>query len=735
MSRLVRVFAVLCLLSLCADASVFGGVRVLVHDPQHRAVTAARVSMRDPSSGIVLSSVSDGRGVATFTSVPIGKYEVSIEADRFLKSSFVVVVTSDHVEEIHAPLKIATADQRVEVRGDAEEVSSSDPAPQTSVSRTEIAHTPGADRSNSLAFITDFVPGSTIVHDQLHVRGGHQVAWAIDGVPVPNTNIASNVGPQFDPKDIEFVEAERGAYAADYGDRTYGVFNIAPRSGFERHRLAELVLGYGSFNQTDDHLSFGDHTSNFAYYVSANGNRTDYGLEDPTFANLHNQAAGGGLFTSLTYNSRRGDQLRFAGSARADFYQVPNDPSAQVSGVRDRQREQDAFASLTWLHTLNSRTLLSVTPFYHFNRAAFEGSPAEQPAATDNRASSYAGGQTTLGFTSSRQNARVGIYGFAQSDNSLLQLQANDGSGLAFSQRQRPSGNLESVFGEDQFRPLSWFTITTGVRATWFNGDIHESAVDPRLGAALTIPKVRAVLRATYSRFYQAPPLSSVSGPLLQFALQQGVGFLPLRGERDEQRDFGVTLPFRGWTFEFDNFRTNAHNFFDHDAIGNSNIFIPLTIEHVWIRGNEVAVRSPKISGRASVHLAYSRQSVEGAGAITGGLTDFAPPATEAFYLDHDQRDTLSTGVDTVLPWRAWASANVSYGSGFLDGDGPAHLPAYATLDVALGKAFGESWSGRFTATNVTGHRHYIDLSNTFGGSHANDPRMFTVQVVYRFHY
>ena len=44
-----------------------------------------------------------------------------------------------------------------------------------------------------------------MVHDQLHVRGGHQVTWAIDGVPVPNTNIASNVGPQFDPKDIDYV--------------------------------------------------------------------------------------------------------------------------------------------------------------------------------------------------------------------------------------------------------------------------------------------------------------------------------------------------------------------------------------------------------------------------------------------------------------------------------------------------------------------------------------------------
>ena len=90
--------------------------------------------------------------------------------------------------------------------------------------------------SNSLSAITDYVPGAYITHDQLHVRGGHQVSWAIDGIPIPNTNIASNVGPQIDPKDIDYLEAQRGGYSSAYGDRTYGVFNVATRTGFEGGR-------------------------------------------------------------------------------------------------------------------------------------------------------------------------------------------------------------------------------------------------------------------------------------------------------------------------------------------------------------------------------------------------------------------------------------------------------------------------------------------------------------------
>ena len=54
-----------------------------------------------------------------------------------------------------------------------------------------------------MEMITDFVPGAYMTHDMLHMRGGHQTSWLIDGVDIPNTKIASNLGPQIDPKDID----------------------------------------------------------------------------------------------------------------------------------------------------------------------------------------------------------------------------------------------------------------------------------------------------------------------------------------------------------------------------------------------------------------------------------------------------------------------------------------------------------------------------------------------------
>jgi len=339
-----------------------------------------------------------------------------------------------------------------------------------------------------------------------------------------------------------------------------------------------------------------------------------------------------------------------------------------------------------------------------------------------------------------RHNAKVGVYGFFQHDSTLIGL---NGTGVddvgdpvpanVNPPRQKVSGDMEAVFVEDQFKAASWLVLNAGVRFTRFAGLITETAASPRVGIAIEIPRLKWVIRGSYSRFYQAPPLDTVASEILTVTPDQG--FLPLRGERDEQREIGITIPIKGWAFEVDNFRTGAHNFFDHDAIGNSSLFFPLTIEGARITGTEVTVRAPRLFKKVDVHLAYSHQSTEGSGAVTSGVTDFSPPSNGFFFLDHDQRNTLSTGFSASLPWKAWISGNVIYGSGFLNGDGPAHLPGYGTVDLALGKSFGESWSAKVSATNLANKHYFVDFSNTFGGSHFADPRMVSVQLKYRFHY
>ncbi len=730
--RLSIFITLMTLLASNAPATIFGALRGTVRDDEHRPVAGAQLTLRAEGSNRQSTATSDANGRYAFSLVPLGQYRLKAEKAGMKSTQRLISVASGSLLTIDIDLHLATLSEQIEVTAAPATIDPRSSTTQTSVSRADIAQTPGADQANSLAAITDFVPGSYVVHDQLHVRGGHQVDWLVDGVPVPNTNIASNVGPQFDPADIEYLEVHRGGYSAEYGDRTYAIFNVVPRSGFERNNEGQASLGYGTLRSTNGSFNLGSHTERLAYYASVSANRSDAGLETPIARRIHDRETGGGVFGSLVFLPSTADQLRLVASGRADSYQIPNDEDLEAQHVRDHQRERDAFVNVSWLHTVSPSLLVTVAPFIHENRADFEGGSADPIQAIDDRSSRYLGAQATVGGNAGHHDGRIGVFGFHQRDGQRFEIIAHNGSGLAVAQRISPSGNLAALFAEDSYDLTSRLTLRGGLRWTRFSGAVHESATSPRVGVVARLPWAGIVLRGSYGRFYQAPPLATVSGPLLQLAISQGFDFLPLRGERDRQYDVGLAAPIAGLTLDASAFRTEARNFFDHDVLGNSNIFFPLTIDRAHIRGMELTISSPP-ARMARIHLAYSHQTVEGEGGIAGGLTDFRPPEGR-FFLDHDQRDTLSAGGTVQLPHASWAGANVNYGSGFLNGNGPDHLPSHTTFDLALGVKRG-TWSAKVSATNVTNRRYLLDLSNTFGGTHYVEPRKVMAQIERRFRY
>src|SRR6266478_6246294 len=746
MRGVLKLLAALLFLGVPALATIFGAVRGIVHDPQHRPIADATVTLKAKTSDYAQTLPTDAEGEFHFDAVPLGEYSVTVSQAGFVTQEQGVAVLSGAAPILHFELRLPTQAQSVTVSADSGPAQTESVTPTEVVNRAEIEQTPGATRANSVAMITNYVPGAYVTHDQLHVRGGHQVSWLIDGVPIPNTNIASNLGPQIDPKDIDTVEMQRGSYAADFGDRTYGIFNVAPRTGFERKNDAELVTSFGNFFQTDDQLNLGGHTKRLAYYGSLNGNRTDLGLETPTAAVIHDRANGFGGFASLIYNAGPANQLRFVTSLRRDFYQIPFDPNDPRNStgehLRDANRESDAFVAFSWVRTFNAGLMLTVSPFYHFNRAAFESNPQDFPsAATDDRSSHYGGGQATLAWVKNRNNARVGLYGFGQQDHQLFGLNFNDPAdpnfGNSFRDTENVSGGLLALFAEDQFRATSWLSLNIGLRQTRFSGSLVENATSPRFGASLRIPNLNWVFRGFYGHFYQAPPLITASGPLLQFVNGQNLSFIPLHGERDEESQFGVTIPLKNWTLDADTFRTRAKNFFDHNSLGNSDIFFPITIDAALIRGWELTLHSPRRFKCGRLYVTRSYQVANGWAGINGGLTDFSPP-TGSFALDHDQRDTLHFVGILYLPWRSIASADVYYASGFSTGN-PAipgsHLLSHTTFDLTLGKEFRERFSISLSALNVANRRVLLDNSFTFGGTHHLNPREIFAQLRYRFHY
>ncbi|MGH9743258.1 MAG: carboxypeptidase regulatory-like domain-containing protein, partial [Candidatus Acidiferrum sp.] len=197
--RVLPAFALLLLLAAAALAMVFSTVRGIVHDAQHRPIPGSEVVLKDQTSDYTQKTQSDANGEFHFDAVPLGSYTIAVKHASFAGEEQSLTVLSGTAPILHFELQIASQNQSVVVSAEAAPGQTESVTPTTLVEREEIEQTPGAARTNSLAMITDYMPGSYFTHDQLHVRGGHQVSWLIDGVPIPNTNIASNLGPQIDP--------------------------------------------------------------------------------------------------------------------------------------------------------------------------------------------------------------------------------------------------------------------------------------------------------------------------------------------------------------------------------------------------------------------------------------------------------------------------------------------------------------------------------------------------------
>ena len=126
------------------------------------------------------------------------------------------------------------------------------------------------------------------------------------------------------------------------------------------------------------------------------------------------------------------------------------------------------------------------------------------------------------------------------------------------------------------------------------------------MGAAVRIPRLNWVIRGFYGHYYQPPPLVTATGALFGFANSQNFTFAPLRGERDKQYEASLIIPYRGWNMEIDNYQTDARSWLDHNNIGESNLFWPITWYGAVIQGWDLMLHSPLLWHRAQAHVVLS---------------------------------------------------------------------------------------------------------------------------------
>ena len=86
--RLLRLALLISILTtaMAAFATIFGSVRGIIHDPQHRPIQGAMVMLKSKSSDWTKSATTDANGEFAFNAVPLGDYSISVASPGFAQA-------------------------------------------------------------------------------------------------------------------------------------------------------------------------------------------------------------------------------------------------------------------------------------------------------------------------------------------------------------------------------------------------------------------------------------------------------------------------------------------------------------------------------------------------------------------------------------------------------------------------------------------------------------------------
>jgi hypothetical protein len=220
-----------------------GSVTGVVTDRSQAIIIGAAVDLRNLSTGVVTTSVSNDAGVFNFPSTPIGTYELRVSKDGFKAyvASNITVETSQTVR-IDAALDIGSTQESVTVTASAPLLSKETSDLGTEVTRDVITNLPfqmasGVRVAFSFVKITPGATGSGGAADGTQIAGSRMYANEnyVDGAPADYNPTQNVPGPAIPPLEtVSEFRVETAVAPAEYGRTMGGAVLLVTRSGTNR---------------------------------------------------------------------------------------------------------------------------------------------------------------------------------------------------------------------------------------------------------------------------------------------------------------------------------------------------------------------------------------------------------------------------------------------------------------------------------------------------------------------
>ncbi|MCU1309363.1 MAG: hypothetical protein JWO20_488 [Candidatus Angelobacter sp.] len=239
-----RVLVVCCLIAIlaqCAFAqtSTTGSITGVVRDQNGAAVPGATVTVTSPNLIRPQSATSANDGSYTILNLPPGKYTITSDPGKgFAKYEATnVFVTLGSTAQGDVKLHLAASQTEVTVSANAAQIDVGTTTAGTSVSSDQFSYFPTARTVQNLYNIAPAVTRSGLRDASGRDRdpsvagsSGPENNYILDGVNTADPAFGGS-GANLPFEFVQEVQVMTGAYGAEYGKSTGGIFNVITKSG------------------------------------------------------------------------------------------------------------------------------------------------------------------------------------------------------------------------------------------------------------------------------------------------------------------------------------------------------------------------------------------------------------------------------------------------------------------------------------------------------------------------
>jgi outer membrane receptor protein involved in Fe transport len=235
---LVALLVMTVALAANAQTSTTGGISGVVKDPSGAVVPGAKVTASGPGAR-PQTVTADANGAYRILNLPPGNYTITVDAgSNFGKyEQQNVIVNLGRVNAAEVTLQLASSTTQVEVNAQATTIDLATTTSGSNVSADQFLNFPTSRNVQGLYNIAPAVTRSGLRDASGRDRdpsvagsSGPENNYILDGVSTTDPAFGGS-GANLPFEFVQEVEIKTGAYGAEYGKSTGGIFNVITKSG------------------------------------------------------------------------------------------------------------------------------------------------------------------------------------------------------------------------------------------------------------------------------------------------------------------------------------------------------------------------------------------------------------------------------------------------------------------------------------------------------------------------